>query len=141
MQTFAPYGTDFAANAAVLDMRRLGKQRVEGYQILRALTGGSHGWRHHPATKMWQDNISGLCAYTVSMCNEWTRRGYKDTCKDKVEAIVTPDWTDIPSWWGVEGIHLSHRSNLIRKDSVFYGALWPHTPNDLPYVWPVTSTL
>ncbi|WP_344942481.1 pyrimidine dimer DNA glycosylase/endonuclease V [Terrabacter ginsenosidimutans] len=37
MQTFVPYA-DFARTAAVLDTRRLGKQRVEVIQIVRALT-------------------------------------------------------------------------------------------------------
>ena len=36
MQTFLPY-PDFAASAAALDDRRLGKQRVEALQVLRAL--------------------------------------------------------------------------------------------------------
>ncbi len=36
MQTFLPY-PDFARSAAVLDPARLGKQRVETLQILRAL--------------------------------------------------------------------------------------------------------
>ena len=37
MQTFLPY-PDFARSARCLDNRRLGKQRVESYQILRAGT-------------------------------------------------------------------------------------------------------
>ncbi|MEU7740966.1 MSMEG_6728 family protein [Nonomuraea sp. NPDC049158] len=52
MQTFLPY-PDFARTAAVLDPLRLGKQRVEALQILRALTIPGYGWRHHPAVRMW----------------------------------------------------------------------------------------
>lgn len=37
MQTFVPF-PDFARSAAVLDDKRLGKQRVEVLQIVRALT-------------------------------------------------------------------------------------------------------
>ena len=37
MQTFTPYG-DFEASLRVLDQKRLGKQRVEVIQIIRALT-------------------------------------------------------------------------------------------------------
>ena len=36
MQTFLPY-PDFRQSAACLDYRRLGKQRVEGVQILKAI--------------------------------------------------------------------------------------------------------
>ena len=38
MQTFLPYES-FAESAKVLDWRRLGKQRVEGMQIIKAITG------------------------------------------------------------------------------------------------------
>jgi hypothetical protein len=31
----------------------------------------------------------------------------------------------------------SHQSNLVRKDSSYYGRLFPSVPNDLPYLWPV----
>jgi hypothetical protein len=48
VQTFLPY-PDFAASAAVLDTKRLGKQRVETVQVLRGLTLPTYGWRHHPA--------------------------------------------------------------------------------------------
>ena len=53
MQTFLPYKT-FKQSAQVLDNKRLGKQRVEAYQILRALCGESKGWVHQPATVMWR---------------------------------------------------------------------------------------
>lgn len=53
MQTFLPYQS-FSDSASALDRQRLGKQRVEAWQILQALTGASRGWAHHPAAKMWR---------------------------------------------------------------------------------------
>ena len=53
MQTFLPYA-DFAETARVLDQRRLGKQRVEALQVLRALFIPGYGWRHHPVVRMWR---------------------------------------------------------------------------------------
>mgnify|MGYP001181886526 FL=1 len=38
MQTFLPYES-FRKSAEVLDWRRLGKQRVEGMQIINAIEG------------------------------------------------------------------------------------------------------
>jgi len=38
MQTFLPY-PDFAQSLRVLDSRRLGKQRLEAMQLLRAISG------------------------------------------------------------------------------------------------------
>ena len=40
MQTFLPY-SNYPASARVLDNKRLGKQRVEVLQILKALAGES----------------------------------------------------------------------------------------------------
>ena len=50
MQTFLPYA-DFVKTAKCLDYRRLGKQRIEAFQILNILEGKTTkaGWKHHPA--------------------------------------------------------------------------------------------
>ena len=47
MQTFLPYDT-FEESATVLDYRRLGKQRVEGMQIINAIENpNKQGWQNH----------------------------------------------------------------------------------------------
>ena len=61
MQTFLPYPDD-RASAADLDDRRLGKQRVETLQILRALTWRTYGWQNHPAVRMWRGFVPALVA-------------------------------------------------------------------------------
>lgn len=134
MQTFMPE-TSFTEIAKVLDYRRLGKQRVEVFQIIRANLDITLGWKNHPASRMWNDNLAGLSAYGVAMCKEWKRRGYKDTCEEKITALVRPDPFDLPDWWGRADIVESHRSNLIRKDPDFYRLIYPNTPDNLPYVW------
>jgi hypothetical protein len=42
MQTFLPY-PDFRKSAEVLDRQRLGKQRVEGLQLINSLAGITNG--------------------------------------------------------------------------------------------------
>ena len=81
-------------------------------------------------------NLANLAAYGVTCCDRWVALGYKDSTRDKIIALVEPDPDDLPGWWGLERLHLSHRSNLLRKDPVFYGPLFPDTPADLDYVWP-----
>lgn len=141
MQTFVPY-EQFDQCARVLDRQRLGKQRVETLQIVRALVPvgqtRSHGWRNHPATKMWQANIGGLIAYGVAICDEWVGRGYKDTCKEKLLSVAAADPGDLPFWWGDPRVHLSHRSNLLRKNPDFYGQWNWAVADDLPYFWPAS---
>ncbi|MBB5805726.1 hypothetical protein F4560_005494 [Saccharothrix ecbatanensis] len=77
MQTFLPCAT-FSRSAAVLDSRRLGKQRVETLQILRALVWPEYGWKRHPAVLMWRGFTPALVAYGVAVCDEWRRRGHRD---------------------------------------------------------------
>lgn len=131
MQTFLPY-PDFVESARCLDSRRLGKQRPECLQILKAL-GGSGGWSSHPATKMWSGCQDALKAYSNACVLEWTARGYKNSM-----AIYQIDGTPtMPRWLGDERFHASHRSNLLRKDPVHYGRFgWSESP-DLEYHWPV----
>ena len=139
MQTFIPYGDDFTANAKVLDRQRLGKQRVEGLQILYTLTGVSTGWRNHPAVKAWVGHEELLAHYVFAMCDEWTGRGYKDTCRDKVRSlfVTISDLADLPRFgWLVDPeVALSHRANLVRKLPEHYGVLWADIDPSTPYKW------
>lgn len=147
MQTFLPYA-DFVASAKSLDDRRLGKQRVEALQVLRALVRPTYGWKHHPAVKMWRGYEPALARYGVEVCREWRRRGHADTCETKIldELVesgfaVPPDQAGLeragglPPWLGDEEVHRSHRSALVRKDPLHYGEHF-RDPPDLPYVWP-----
>ena len=66
MQTFLPYES-FEKSAQTLDWRRLGKQRVEGMQIINAITGKKRkdgkpykGWINHPCSVMWKDRFMSL---------------------------------------------------------------------------------
>ena len=151
MQTFLPYA-DFDAAARALDDRRLGKQRVEVLQVLRALTRPVYGWKHHPAVLMWAGHEEALVAYGVAVCREWCRRGHVDTCRTKiVEAGATGGVTRnrtqaelatagaLPPWLGDEALHRSHRSALVRKDPGYYRPRFDGVSDDLDYVWPVRS--
>ena len=140
MQTFLPYAS-FEASAAVLDRQRLGKQRVEVLQILRTLSGESTGWVNHPAVRMWRGWEHELVDYGLAVCQEWCHRDYRDTCAQKIARFDmlyhTQRTLKRPPWFGDAAFHLSHRSNLLRKDAAWYGRFWPDDPNNLPYVWPV----
>jgi hypothetical protein len=136
VQTFLPYA-DFAESARCLDDVRLGKQRVEAFQIVRSLDGITQGWRHHPAVKMWRGYEGALVEYGLAMCREWTSRGRADTVHDKLLAHARPRPNPRPPWLGDPALHASHRSNLLRKDAEFYRRWGWTEPPDLPYVWPV----
>jgi hypothetical protein len=134
MQTFLPY-PDFIESAKALDRKRLGKQRVEGYQILKALFNPGYGWQNHPAVNMWRGYEDSLIDYVQAVCLVWSSYGYKDSIAEKVYNEFPYNGTkDTPEWLGDEDFHKSHQSNLKRKDGVFYSF---NVPNDLPYVWPV----
>ncbi len=145
MQTFLPFA-DFAASAAVLDDRRLGKQRVEALQVARGLVREGYGWRHHPAVKMWRGHHEALARYGLDVCAEWIRRGHADTCAVKIAeelAVPAPRHQDelaaaglLPPWLGDDAFHRSHRSALLRKWPEWYGPVFAGVPDDLPYVWP-----
>jgi hypothetical protein len=145
MQTFLPY-RDFARSAEVLDSPRLGKQRVETLQVLRALELGEYGWRNHPVVKMWRGRTAGLVVYGLEVVRAWQARGHADSTYDMIAEFApeveraTQDQLDrralLPGWLGDGRIHLSHRSALVRKDPEFYRPVFGDVPDDLPYHWP-----
>jgi len=150
MQTFLPYAS-YTKSAQHLDNKRLGKQRVECKQLLLALgrpigahVPGRRGWQNHPATRMWRGYEDALLLYAFAMCAEWRKRGFKDNLAAEftiafANQAVTPPSAKIlrPAWASDEKLYASHRSNLLKKDMLFYGKFgWVESP-DLPYVWPV----
>jgi len=137
MQTFLPYSS-FVESAGALDNRRLGKQRVETMQILNALSRADYGWQNHPAVKMWRGHEHQLIIYGLAICLEWRKRGFKDTCFDKIELFLTLYPHNTAKFdWVTDDLCRSHQSNLKRKDPAHYGPLWPDVPDNLPYVWPI----
>lgn len=145
MQTFLPY-PDFAASAAVLDSPRLGKQRVETLQILRALVLPDYGWRNHPAVIMWRGRVPALVGYGLTCVAEWTRRGFADSTAAQIAEFApqTAELTQdelaaadlLPSWLGNPALHTSHRSRLVAKDRGFYRELFPGVDEEVEYLWP-----
>lgn len=139
MQTFLPY-PDFAASAAVLDQARLGKQRVETLQILRALVIQDYGWRRHPAVLMWRGYVPALTLYGMAMVAEWVNRGHEDSTHANIlefaPSILDGGDTPMPGWLGDHEFHRGHQSNLILKSPGFYQSRFPGVDGGLPYVWP-----
>ena len=133
MQTFLPYA-DFKKSVEVLDYRRLGKQRVESFQVLNVLLNRTHtkGWRNHPVTLMWTGYESALKLYQNITIREWIRRGYKNNMQYEE---IEPGSVVMPSWFGNEQFHRSHKSNLLRKDFGHYSQYFDE-PVDLEYYWP-----
>ena len=151
MQTFLPF-PDFERSARALDLRRLGKQRVETIQVVRALTRPGYGWANHPAVLMWKGYEEALGRYGFTCCDVWTESGFGDTCAGTIAADLRQAGVEtvrtqrelaaldaLPPWLGDEALHRSHQSALVRKDEEHYRPLFPAVPADLPYVWPVRS--
>ncbi len=120
--------------AKSLDYRRLGKQRVEAYQILRTLQGHSHGWKNHPAVRMWEGYENALALYMNAMIDEWIERGYKNTMKRVV--IIDYKKVKFPWWFHWKALHDSHKASLNRKDPSFYNFDVDPIFMSHGYIWP-----
>ena len=133
MQTFLPY-PDFKESVRVLDYRRLGKQRVETFQVLNILLDRTptKGWRNHPVTLMWAGYEPALQLYQNYTIQEWVDRGYKNTMQFE---DINNLGIIMPPWLGLEEFHKSHRSNLLRKDNEYYSQYFNEDINQ-EYYWP-----
>lgn len=143
MQTFLP-NNNFRETAKILDNRRLGKQRVEAYQIIEILLGKQSGWEHHPAVKMWSGNdryIPCLMLYYNAMLNEWADRGYKNIkLQPFTWELYEYGGVTRPTWCHADGpLHSSHRAALLAKDYEWYSQFgWKEEPK-IEYYWPVNK--
>lgn len=138
MQTFLPF-PDFQKSLESLDNKRLGKQRVETYQILNAILqrpkkdGTPYkGWLNHPCSIMWRDYTDALKLYFNISLTVWVERGFTNTM---IPEVIDTQNLIYPNWLGFEKFHSSHRANLLRKDISYYSNQgWTENP-DNPYVW------
>lgn len=153
MQTFLPFES-FEKSASVLDRQRLGKQRVETLQILKALDKYKNqniekvAWINHPATKMWNGYELCLIDYGIAICNEWISRDYNDTCLMKISSMRDRFQHDTmldrsigenslkPWWLGIDELHMSHRSMLFSKNSEYYSSFYNDFNIIKEYWWP-----
>lgn len=145
MQTFLPY-PDIIKSVQCLDNKRLGKQRVEAMQILKALSGCyEKAWINHPTIKMWAGYEDCLECYMNNCIAEWIRRGFNNTMKFCITSVIKnyakmdiyfSENFDYPEWWGNK-IHSTHRAALLAKNYEYYKQFnWTEEPK-IDYYWPV----
>lgn len=151
MQTFLPFPS-FEKSMRCLDDKRLGKQRVEAFQLLVALGDRwalaerqwridngltkdkqlKRGWSKHPAALMWKNYEEALKVYMNTAIREWKRRGFANSMREAPVSLCV----EIPPWIGDNQFHASHRANLLRKSPIFYKQYdWDEDPT-VEYVWP-----
>lgn len=141
MQTFLPYQNPYKS-AKVLDLRRLGKQRLECVQIARNLLNLTEkkGWSNHPAVKMWKGYEPYLIkVYFKAIIDEWVGRGYKNekiSLHYKELYDIVKDRKSIKPPWITKEFCESHQSNLLRKNKEYYSKFFTISDN-LSYIWPV----
>jgi hypothetical protein len=101
---------------------------------------------------MWRGYEEALGRYGLTACGVWTERGFGDTCAETIVADLEAagvtsireyaelaEADALPPWLFDEALQVSHRSSLLRKDPEYYGPMFPGTPTDIDYVWPVRS--
>jgi hypothetical protein len=127
MQTFLP-SSDYLWSAMLLDNKRLNKQILEAYQILKVLSTNGKAWRNHPAVLMWEEHENELFLYANAMVKEARIRGIKVDKNlanlEELKAKYGSAWGEgKPEWFNNESINYiiaTHRANLYRKDPEYY---------------------
>jgi hypothetical protein len=143
VQTFLPY-PDLRASCVVLDDRRLGKQRVETFQILRALTWPEYAWKNHPAVRMWRGFRAGARRVRPGELPRVDAPRLRRLGRRQLVGWTggsPPSGRALPPWFGLEPLHQSHRSAAAAQGpralpAAVRGPRNVDEPDDLPYLWP-----
>lgn len=159
---------DIQKTAEMLDDKRLGKSRVEAYQIINCLeeydrTGQiTQGWRNHPALKSWFGFTNHLKVYFNIITREWIRRGFVNNMTlysiDERPYHIVPCGFDgksisydstkfnaysFPFWISFYPFYMSHQAALCRKNPKHYKFLLREELNyflNFGYLWPCNAT-
>jgi hypothetical protein len=151
MQIWLPE-PNFAKSVHVLDTSLLWRQRHDVIKVIETLTGTSSTmtYRNHPLVSMWRGCEYTLAMYGMAACLEWRDRGNTDEMTKKFTefmhdalvsgALPVEGHSGVPWWLGQQGYHDSHKAALVKRDSAYYGLLWPRVDmklwRDMPVVWP-----
>lgn len=134
MQVFVPF-LSLKESACCLDNKRLGNGIYrEAFTLIKG------GWPNHPASKIWANHKKALSEYCLYGLEELKRRGrdypkWFDYFNERLDK--SPD-TGYPSLIGNKDFHLSHMSNLIKKDPIYYRQKFGFDiPDNLPYIWKI----
>ena len=124
-------------SAMYLDSKRLNKQILEAYQILKVLSTNGKAWRNHPAVLMWEEHENELFSYASAMVKEAKIRGIKvDKNLSNLEELKAkygstwgegkPDWLTGDK---ISRIIATHRANLYLKDPEYYADWYQYLDN------------
>ena len=120
-----------------LDSKRLNKQILEAYQILKVLSTNGKAWRNHPAVLMWEGHEHALHSYAMTMIAEAKLRGIK---VDKNRNNLTQLKTQYSHFWGkskpkwfndpeISRLVATHRARLYIKDPEYYAEFAKYVDN------------
>lgn len=130
MQTFLPHPA-MRDSLDALDNKRLNKQVLETYQILKVLSGQSpsNAWRNHPAVLMWEGAEDELWRYGMTAIAMADMRNIKTennlaNFKSLAKISATHWQNNEPAWRKnptiVKRVNTTHQANLYRKDPIYY---------------------
>jgi hypothetical protein len=135
IQTFLPM-PDFKECAQILDKKRVWKQVIEAKMILDTIKTGRKAWANHPVTRMWRGHEGLLTVYYNTFLRECINER-QIRVKAYSEIILPSTIYPLPPWMSDERVYSSHRSNLLRKDPVYYGKFGWIEDDKQSYFWPV----
>ena len=91
---------------------------------------------------MWHGHEGYFSIYGEQMSREWIRRGFRDTLMQRFHEFRAQWYAQghaslmgPPEWMksgALERVIESHKSNLVRKDPLYYRPRFPDVPPDLP---------
>lgn len=130
---------DFKISASILDDSRLWKQVVEGNQIVDSIIYNT-GWKNHPITKAWKNNLDALKYYINIHLKEFIKRQKKKNKGTKVSYsfFELPESFELPWWTQWDRLIYSHRAMLLRKKFHYYNDKFdiPDEYMQHGYIWP-----
>lgn len=155
MQTFLTSDYHYET-ACCLDNKRLNKQIIECYQIIRIimrkigiLDDGKKGWLNHPVLKFWQAENGKWCIFQLEQYIRTMIRRYEEIFKkqhsisSKLDEMMeyikeNPNENILECWANIKWsskVYDTMASNLIRKNENHYKKFFPNHKPIEGYVW------
>lgn len=140
MLTLLPFD-DSVLTARVLDDHDLEDQiKAAGKWLKMLRTGDFKGWDRHSLGQLWLGNEDALALHTYSLGVEFEcrrRRRSKVVLKLRDRYPWLEDQApEMPSWWGMADLHVSHRAVMVSLRPGSYDEIFPNVIGSLDVAWP-----
>lgn len=124
IEIYLPY-EDFQKSLECMDVRTLGNQRIESFQLIKTLVWDEPKTSYSsPVEELWKNHTIALVKYYNMSVDLWKEKGFKNTFP-KITNFKFPEEISLPECIGNSNFHRAYQIQLLKENRKHYENQFP----------------